>query len=300
MTSATAKADAENRANIAAEYNWSQTLLNSDPELKSLFNKAVKGTWSPDRFIAELQTTKWYQKHSDSARAAVVLQTTDPATWKSRVAQSSASLQQSAAQMGAVLSTAQLSKMSTDMTTLGWTSQQQQAALSQYVRVAATGPNAGQYVGSAGQNTQALMATAEANGYKISDTDLAKWNQSISAGTSTVDDYQQFMRRQAALTFPSFSDELLAGSDMKDVANPYINSMSNILEIPSTNITLQDPTLRKALAGSDPKTGKPQAMAMYDFESTLRQDPRWQYTDNAKQAASGALIGIGRMMGKSI
>lgn len=296
-TTAAAAGTSDTRANLAASYNWSITLLNSDPELKALFNKAVAGTWNGDRFGAELKTTNWYQKHSDAWRASQILKTVDPKTWAARIEANTVALRDQAATMGATLSDSELGKIVNDTTTLGWTPSQQQAALSGYVRVATTGTNAGQYLGAAGQQAQQLRATAEANGYKIQDDQLSKWNQSIAAGTSTTGDYEQFMRRQAALTFPSFSQELYAGANMKDLANPYINSMSQILETPATNIDLFDPTIRSALASTNQKTGQPQAMAMYDFENRLRQDPRWQYTTNAKQQAASSVLGITRLMG---
>lgn len=294
---ATPKATKDDRAEAAAEYGWSITLMNSDPELKKLFNTAVDKTWSPDRFGAELKQTKWFQKHSDTARNALVAQTVDPATWKATIESNTKALKDHAASLGAVLSDKQLNKIVSDTTLLGWNASQQQDAMAKYVNVATSGPNKGQYIGAAGQNAQQLRKTAANNGYTINDKDLGKWSKAIAAGDSTVDDYQQFMRRQAALSFPSFSDELYAGNDMKSVAQPYVNSMANILEIDPDSITLQDPTIRKALASKDPKTGKPAAMAMYDFEDSLRQDARWQNTDNAKQTAATTLLGLGQRMG---
>lgn len=296
---ATSKATTDQRANTAADYHWAITMLNSDPELKKLFNKATdpKNNWSPDRFQAELMNTKWFQKHSADQRQALIASKVDPATWNATIAKNAKGLRDSAATMGAVLSDAQVTKMARDSLTMGWNEAQTQDALGAYVRVAASGPNKGQYIGAAGQNAQAMRATAEDNGYTISDKDLAKWTTSIATGDSSVADYQQFMRRQAALSFPSFADELYAGADMKSVANPYITQMANILELDKDTITLQDPTIRRALASRDPKTGKPAAMAMYDFEDSLRQDARWQKTDNAKKSAATTVLGIGRIMG---
>lgn len=285
------------RSQTAAEYGWSITMMNSDPELSKLFKKAVANTWDPARFGAELKNTKWFKTHSETARNALIAKTVDPATWKATIDSNTKALKDHAASLGAVLSDKQLAKIVGDTTLLGWNASQQQDAMAKYVSVASSGPNKGQYIGGAGANAQALRATAANNGYTINDKDLATWSKSIAAGDSTVDDYQQFMRRQAALSFPSFSDELYAGADMKSVANPYINSMANILEMDPETITLQDPTIRKALASKDPKTGKPAAMAMYDFEDSLRSDSRWQYTDNAKQSAATTVLGIGRMMG---
>jgi hypothetical protein len=61
--------------------------------------------------------------------------------------------------------------------------------------------------------------------------------------------------------------------------------MSNILEVPSTGIDLFDPKIRSALSYTLPD-GKVGTKSIYDFEKDLRQDPRWQYTNNAREQAS--------------
>jgi hypothetical protein len=288
---------AADRKNAAAQYGWSLAILNSSPDLKKLFNNAVTYGYSPARFVAELQDTNWFKTQSAQQREADIQKTVDSKTYQDQFNTQKSDLGAIAQSMGAVLTDAQLTKMTNDSQALGWDQTQQKNALASYVTLALSGPNKGQYLGAAGQNQQALLATAQANGYTLSDSDMAKWQQSIASGQQTVADYQQFMRRQAALSYPSFSDELLAGNDLKDVANPYINSMSNILEIPANQISLQDQTLKKGLAQTNPQTGKPTALSMPDFENMLRQDPRWQYTDNAKQSAANTVLNIGKIMG---
>lgn len=288
------------KANAAADFGWSLTLLNSDPDLKKVFGSAVKNNWSAARFQAEVQNTNWFKKHSVTARQALISQTTDKATWDATITANNKVLKDHAASLGAVLTDKQLAKMTHDTTVLGWNDSQQQDAMAAYVKIANSGPNKGQYIGSAGKNAMDLKATALNNGYDLSDKNLGKWVTSIAAGDRTTQDFTDFARRQAALTFPSFADELYAGSDMKDLANPYITSMGKILEVDPDKIELSDPTLRKALASKDPKTGKPAAMAMYDFEDSLRQDNRWQYTDNAHDSVLGMGRNILQMFGKSI
>lgn len=293
------KAENEKRLNTAATYGWNLALLNSDPELKRTFRQAVKQGWTPQRFIAEVQDTKWFQKHSASWRQAQVEKTVDPTTWKAKLDSNKKALQDVAAKMGAVLSPAQLQKITNNITILGWNESQVNDALANYVNYSNSGPLKGQYIGDAGRNAQALRETARANGYQISDKDLGKWNKAIARGDQTVEDYQAFMRRQAALMFPSFATELDAGTDMIDIANPYIKSMANILEINPEQIDLQDRTIRKALASKNQKTGKPEAMAIYDFEDSLRQDSRWLYTDNAHEQVMGSARNLLRNFGLS-
>lgn len=296
MADTTEKDSAEDRSNKAANYGWSVSLMNSDKELKKLFDAAVTAGWSPARFVAEVRDTKWFQKQSSAQREAAIAKTVDPATWKATAKSAGASLRDQAARMGAVISDKQMAKMVNDMMVLGLNDAQQQDALARFVNVSASGASKGQYMGQAASNVESLRGTADRNGYKISQAELGKWTQSIASGDRTVEEYQQHMRRQAALMFPSFSDELYAGQDMRELANPYINSMASTLEINAADIDLYDKTLRKGLASKDPKTGKPVATAIYDFEDQLRKDPRWQYTNNAHDQ----VLGMGRQIAQSM
>jgi hypothetical protein len=61
--------------------------------------------------------------------------------------------------------------------------------------------------------------------------------------------------------------------------------MSKVLEINPDTITLNDPVLRSAI--------KPEGeMSIYDFQKALRKDPRWQYTNNAKDEISGSVTKV--------
>jgi hypothetical protein len=43
--------------------------------------------------------------------------------------------------------------------------------------------------------------------------------------------------------------------------------------------------------------GPEKEMSIYDFQRTLRKDPRWQYTNNAREEASTAVLGVLRDFG---
>jgi len=78
---------------------------------------------------------------------------------------------------------------------------------------------------------------------------------------------------------------LEAGSDLNEVYQPYRQSMSTILEIPMDKIDLNDPTLTNAITDKG-------NMTLFDFKRSLRKDPRWQYTDNARETVSSGLTQI--------
>lgn len=280
----------DDRKDAAADFGFALAVLNSNPELKKAFGDAVTYGWTPQRFIAEIRDTTWFTKHAESWRKAETLRLSDSDTYKDDLAKSRTDLRDMAAQMGSTLTGKQLDAFALNSYRFGWSSSQQRDALATYVNVASGGPLKGQYIGDAGKNAADLQAIALRNGYKIPKGSLGRWNRDIMAGNATVQDYEARIRRQAAAAFPTFADELHAGADLEDLAAPYKSSMSQILEIPESQVTLFDPKIRKALASKDPKSGKPTATPLYDFEDQLRADPRWMKTDNAHSE----VMGLGR------
>jgi hypothetical protein len=55
--------------------------------------------------------------------------------------------------------------------------------------------------------------------------------------------------------------------------------MSSILGISESDIKLDDPLLSQAIGQVDEK-GNPKAMNFSDFETKLRNDPRWETSTN--------------------
>ena len=69
---------------------------------------------------------------------------------------------------------------------------------------------------------------------------------------------------------------------------PALEDSSVLVSIETTlseTITLDDPTLRSAIS----PTGE---LSLYDFQKALRKDPRWQYTNNAKESVSNSVLKV--------
>lgn len=142
--------------------------------------------------------------------------------------------------------------------------------------------------GPSGKYFVALKNVAARNGIMLSDSAATDYANSIVAGKVDEDTVVNVIRESAAEAFPALADKIKAGIDLKTLADPYIQSMSSILEIPDTGIDMFDPKIRGAMAYTLPD-GKIGTRSIYEFERELRKDPRWQYTDNARnQAASVA------------
>jgi hypothetical protein len=139
--------------------------------------------------------------------------------------------------------------------------------------------------GPSGKYFVALKNFATDNGLRLSDGAATSYANGIAAGTIDENTAFNALRESAAEAFPALADKIKAGINLKTLADPYIQSMSDILEIPDGGIDLFDPKVRSALAYTLPD-GKVGTKSIYEFEKELRKDPRWQYTNNARNDAA--------------
>lgn len=147
--------------------------------------------------------------------------------------------------------------------------------------------------GKVGAELTDLRATARANGFDL-DTSFGSsindWLQRLAKGES-IETFKNTIRGAAKLGLPDKVASLLdQGLDLKDIYDPYKKVMASVLEVAPDSISLDDKTLRSAI-------GPEKEMSLYDFQRTLRKDPRWQYTNNAREESSDAVLGVLRNFG---
>jgi hypothetical protein len=147
--------------------------------------------------------------------------------------------------------------------------------------------------GSVGGDLTSLRATARANGFDLDTqfgSNINDWLQRLAKGES-IETFKNTIRGAAKLGLPDKVANLLdQGLDIKDIYAPYRNVMASVLEMAPDSISLDDKTLRSAI-------GPEKEMSIYDFQRVLRKDPRWQYTDNARQETSSTVLGVLRDFG---
>ena len=149
--------------------------------------------------------------------------------------------------------------------------------------------------GSAGGALGQLKATAAANGLDF-DTQFGNQAQTWLAKILQGESPETFKNaiRQIAKTgyqnIPQVSSLLDLGVDLETIYAPYKNVMASVLEINPQTIGLNDKTLRSAI-------GPDKEMTIYDWERSLRKDPRWQYTNNARQEVSGIGLNVLQQLG---
>lgn len=150
--------------------------------------------------------------------------------------------------------------------------------------------------GPAGRYFVAVKDLAYNNGIMLSDSAARDYATKIVANVVSEDTVFNTIRESAASAFPQLADKIKAGIDVRTLANPYIQSMSNILEIPSTAIDVFDPKIRSAMSFTLPD-GKVGTKSLFDFEKELRQDERWQYTNQARKEVADATLTVLRDFG---
>lgn len=281
------------KAEMAANYGWALSFLKSNKELWKLFNVAVDKNYSVNRFVAALRNTKWFKQHGESWRQTQVLQKTDPGTYNQRLATTRAKVVDFAVSMGSDMSSSQIATVTKNALWFGWDDAQLRNTLSNYLDQMG---DSGHYGGEAGRAEAELRTYASNQGITLADSSLKDWLRNIIAQNQTLEDYKAYIQGQAEHSFPSLADDIRGGLTVKELANPYVQQMAQTLELNDQSIGLDDPTIRKALQQTDDK-GKPAMVPLWKFEKTLKEDPRWMQTNNARSSLVGTAQSVLRDFG---
>jgi len=153
------------------------------------------------------------------------------------------------------------------------------------------------YSGEALQNYNALLKAARDNGFQLAEiipggSNVDQVLSGIASGKIDVNRVVADARKLAAQGQPQYVRDLLAqGYNLSQVFQPYRTAMANVLEIGDPDqIDLNDPLLRTAITDKGD-------MNLYDFKKALRQDNRWQYTEQARNDVSNAALQVLRDFG---
>jgi hypothetical protein len=262
---------------MAAEYGWAYSFLNSIPEIKGLFKSYVAEDWSKDKFQAKLRDTKWWKTNSDSMRKTAQEKKTDPATFSAKLNAMRIQIMQLAGEMGASIPPSKLGKLAEQAISTNMDEALLRNVLGGYV----TWTDANNLRGQAGMFEHNMKQFAAEQGVTLDKQTMLNQAQLIAKGLATEQDFRSQVVNQAASLYPAYTEQLLAGQTMKEIASPYMEVMAQDLEINPAAVTLADPLLRSALNGVN-KQGKPVGMDLTTFQNVVRNDPRWARSQSAQ------------------
>jgi hypothetical protein len=114
------------------------------------------------------------------------------------------------------------------------------------------------------------------NGIPISQATLNKQVLESASNTDRLKANMNLINLQAKTIFPALTEKIDAGYTVKQLLSPYLQSRANILEEDADTIDIKE---LKDIA-KDPKG----LMNLYDYEVSLRQNPKWRFTKNAQDS----------------
>lgn len=291
--------DTINRQEMAASYGFAVAFLNSDPELRRLFNQAVKNTWSAAMFQARLRGTKWFKTHSAPVRNAIMQKTADPATYKANVDKMTATVRDTWAGMfgagAAPMSHKEMRTWAETAHRMGWSEAQLIDQMTRGVNYQKLLKK--KSLGGTAAEVAAQMDSLAANyGVPLGNKWRARQLEKIIEGGDTIEGVQKRVRDVAMREYKAFADRIAAGETVAEIADPYVQQMAELLELNENDINIRSPHIQRALKQTT-KQGKPAAMDLNSFADVLRRDKRWKYTDNAKKQVAEATEGLLRQWG---
>ena len=136
----------------------------------------------------------------------------------------------------------------------------------------------------------ALKSVANSNGISLSQNQIDDYKSRIKAGEN-LDLLKNDIRNIASLGQPDAIKKLMAsGTDLETIYTPYKRAMAASLGVNPETITLDDPTLRMAI-------GPDKEMSLYEYKKAIRQDKRWQYSQEANDEVTNMISQVKRDFG---
>ena len=300
-----------------ADFGLSEALFKNVPSLKAIFDEYTnpKSGMTDDEFRKRIRNDVWFKKNSKEIKTRFVqyynyrdLQESGQADgstdYEQQISKIERSLAKRAVQIGSAAASDPIA-LRKAAENLYITNREDDTTYVDDFLAAAIRPVSGMlggkvtegYSGEALKNYNTLLKVARDNGFQISDILPGGANEQqvlsgIASGAIDINRVAQDARKIAAQGQPQYVRDLLSqGYNLKDVFAPYRQTMANILEIDDPNqIDLNDPTLRMAITDKGD-------MNIYDFKKALKQDKRWQYTENARNEVSTAAFNVLRDFG---
>lgn len=285
------------RRTLAQNYGFALAFMNSNKELKRLFNKAVAETWAPDKFIAQLRNTDWFKKRSAAVRNAILQETSDPATFQAGLDQMTATVRDTYGSMfGAnTMDEKQIARWARLAHRMGWS----QAELVDRITAGADYQKMlkkDSLGGTAAEMKSQLDSLAQNYGLRLGDNWKANQLRKVMSGDDTIAGIQSRVQEMAMREYKAFADRIAAGETVTEIADPYVQRMSDLLEMNPNSVGVRNDLIQRAMKqqGAD---GKPAAMDLYTFEKEVRKDNRWQYTQNARKEVADVTSELLRSFG---
>lgn len=271
------------------EYGYVAVFAQSQPELAAKLQQAVAEEWNSARFEREIMNTGWWKVTSERQRALQLQQSTDPASYGALVEQKRQAVILAMGQQGRS-DPSQVEAITAAALVGEWSDDYLNTVIAR--SAPASIGEGGALTGAAGEIQNHLLQSFDNYGVSYSDQQLNNLVSAVQAGSETLGGLDNRIRGLALAQYPQFKDQINSGQTVRDIADPYMATMANTLEIAQTSVKLNDPAIKRALTTTDGTQ-----MPMWQFERSLKDDARWDKTKQARNDTYGIVQQVGKDWG---
>lgn len=280
-------------AELASIYAIPLAVIQSDPELKKLFDEAWAAQkagmeWSQQYFTVRLQSTTWYKTKSEAERKYYVL-STDPAQaaeFQKQVDATKARLGDFAGALGVSLSSSEMGQLTTSALKYGLNDSELRNTLATYISY--QGKTDAEIIGSlfgeAGNYEDQIRNWAKANGVTIANDWVLNQVKGIVAGDFDTNKAKDYITNIAKLQYGAWASRLDNATSVLDLAAGYRQAIANELNQSYEMVDLSNKYLNTAMTSAGPD-GQP--VSIDALRETLRKTDEWANVDKNKDSVVG-------------
>jgi hypothetical protein len=281
------------------------SLAKNDPELRTLFDEAIRKGWDEGTFLSELKKTDWWKdpKKGVSWRQAFELEFNNPpGVWQESLSKAKQKIRDMADDLYNIqISEDVLDKIARRFYYQGWNTDERGLKVwlaGQFGQQLTGGTEL--TPGGALLDVERTLSDAVREYGLTRDADWAsRTAQQILNPDSNYDEDDAWneLIAEAESKYPVFAGRLSKDRSVRDLASGYIGELSQMLELRDpSSVDLNDPLLKRAFTSLDEKN-QPRLMPLWEFNQQVKKDERWQYTNNALNTYSSIGSDLARMMG---
>lgn len=287
-----------NLAEALKQYGYVGSLAESVPALKKIFLDAAARNANVQEFTRAVQDSAWWKESEDRVKQNQILKATKPGEFARQQSDAITKVKQIAMKLG-VNPGAHTNQYAASIMRFGWDDATLEQHLASLINAKAPQVRNGSSLGGdLGSIQQQVRQTYANYGIAYTPTGVINRTRQILMGQIDMTHVQAEAINQAKSKYAAFAPEIDQGRTVQDIASPYISAMAQTLELPDGSFNLNDPHIQRALTARDAK-GQPTAVPLWQFSDQLRQDPRYDKTNQAVNNAYSMLSEVGKGWGFS-
>jgi len=143
--------------------------------------------------------------------------------------------------------------------------------------------------GAFGVTVTRLKNAYSQNGLPMNESSLISMATESTLDPKKLEANLNLVNLQAKTFFPALASQIDSGYTVKQLLSPYLSTRANILEEDADSIDIKE----LQSVAKDPNS----LMNLYDYEVSLRNNPKWRFTKNAQDTMSGLANSLARTFG---